>query len=213
MDFAGAAAEAAALGWTTVRAELGAFRSAAQRHGLCEVPVRGGEQTVDVLRPVGPDRARRRSMSAVHGTGAQPLHTDGAHHDDPPALVVLCAAASSRTPTLLWRPPPDSERWRRALSVGVFKVDSGRRQFLATASGPSGIRYDPTCMTPCDARARSLAAALADATHDAIPHSWADPNELLVIDNRVALHARASVADGDTGRTLRRVAFQGRIRP
>lgn len=202
---------ATAEGWATVNCDLGDFRKQAVAGGLVEMPVRTGEKAVQILRPRSREQAMRRSLSAVHGTGAQPLHTDGAHHPAPPDLIVMAAAARSPTPTLLWRPTLD-DWWREHTTTGVFLVDGGRRRFLATAEDASGLRFDPGCMTPRDPHARRLAVAMAAAVDHATPHWWSEPAELLVIANRTALHARAAVAHGDADRTLRRVAFCGTIR-
>ena len=200
------------VGWSKVRCPLAEFRRQASAHGLAEAPARAGEPAMQVLMPMTQGRARRRSLSAVHGTGAQPLHTDGAHQPAPPDLVVLAAAAASPTPTLLWR-PPDDRWWHEHTTTGVFLVDGGRRRFLATARDVSGLRYDPVCMTPLDPPARRLADALAAAAHLASPHVWNDPEELLLIANRTVLHARAAVAPDDADRSLRRVAYYGSMRP
>lgn len=202
---------AQAMGWVKLRCSLVELRTQASAHGLVEAPSRIGEPAVQVLTPKTQKQARRRSLSAIHGVGTQPLHTDGAHQPAPPDFVVLAASSASSTPTMLWR-PPDDLWWREHATVGVFLVDGGRRRFLATARDASGLRYDPVCMTPLDSHARRLAAALDGAVQLAYPHAWSDPEELLLIANRTALHARAAVTPNDADRSVSRVAYYGSIR-
>lgn len=206
VDLAELLTAASHAGWTTARASVEGLRAAMREHGLSEVPVRRGNPPVSVLRPVHKEQAHPSSLSAVHGLSGQPLHTDGAHHARPPAFVVLSAPTPSATPTLLWRPPADA-LWRDLLEGGVFKVDSGPRRFLCTAQDRDGLRFDPVCMSACDGRARRLVDEMSAAVSSAQPHQWDDCERVLIIANRVALHARAALADGDDDRLLVRVAF------
>ncbi len=43
---------------------------------------------------------------------------------------------------------------------------------------------------------------------DAATCEWTGTNQVLIVDNRRVLHARAAVAEGDTDRELTRVAFR-----
>jgi alpha-ketoglutarate-dependent taurine dioxygenase len=143
--------------------------------------------------------------------GEQPLHTDGAHLPIPPDVVVLSALTVSTTPTLLWTNLATclrDARTRCALQDGVFLATNGRQTFLTTAVSATGLRYDPVCMAPRDARARSAAALLADTRMLAFPYDWDDPSKLLLIDNTATMHARSAVAEGDKGRVLQRIAFK-----
>jgi alpha-ketoglutarate-dependent taurine dioxygenase len=63
-------------------------------------------------------------------------------------------------------------------------------------------------MTPCDQRARRVATYFDDVLKDAHAHTWDSSREVLLIDNRITLHARAQVSPDDEGRVLRRVAFR-----
>lgn len=97
---------------------------------------------------------------------------------------------------------------RAALSHGMFLVHSGRDSFYAPVIAGGRWRYDPGCMTPCDTRARHVAEYLAAQLAGARTWEWAQAGQVLVIDNRSVLHARAAVADGDEDRELTRVAFR-----
>jgi hypothetical protein len=180
--------------------------------GWSEVPVRHGDQPVSVLKPVEPDSARPRSLSARYGLGDQPLHTDGAHLASPPDIVVLVASGASQTPTRLWaynrlvrgkEDPP----WT-AFSHGMFLIHTGRDSFYAPAHAGDRWRYDPGCMTPCDARARQVDDYLSTQLTRASTWQWTEAGQALVIDNRNVLHARAAIADGEEDRELTRVAFR-----
>ena len=69
-------------------------------------------------------------------------------------------------------------------------------------------RYDPGCETPCDARAREVQGYFEQQFSHASAHEWSAAGQVLVVDNRRALHARAAVADGDLERELTRIGFQ-----
>ena len=95
-----------------------------------------------------------------------------------------------------------------ALRHGMFLVRSGRDSFYAPALSESGYRYDPGCMAPCDARARDVQRYFEQESSRASAHKWTAIDQVLVVDNRNALHARSAVADGDLDRELTRIAFR-----
>jgi alpha-ketoglutarate-dependent taurine dioxygenase len=91
----------------------------------------------------------------------------------------------------------------------MFLVRNGRDSFYAPALSQQDLRYryDPGCMTPCDARAREVARYFDEQLGNATAHEWAEAGQLLVIYNRDTLHARSAVAEGDQARELTRIAF------
>ncbi len=196
-------------GWASISgADVEIFRRDAQALGWREIPMRRGDPGVAVLRPVTREAARPRSLSAVHGLGAQPLHTDGAHLFEPPDLVLLASQDSSPTPTLLWhtRKPGRRQAPHQALQHGIFLVHNRQDSFFTPAVIGGVHRFDPVCMSPCDSRAHTAAAYFAEQLEHAEQHNWSG-SQVLLIDNRHVLHARAAVADKDEERTLTRVAF------
>jgi hypothetical protein len=205
-------AAARAKGWASGLGDVESIRTQAASLGWVEVAPRRGDATVSVLRPVTASAAHPSSLSAVYGLGQQPLHTDGAHMQVPPDLLVLISERPSATPTQLLRPSilrrsrgsmsPD------ALRHGMFLVRSGRDSFYAPALSESGYRYDPGCMAPCDARARDVQRYFEQESSRASAHKWTAIDQVLVVDNRNALHARSAVADGDLDRELTRIAFR-----
>ncbi|MCU1615832.1 MAG: hypothetical protein JWO98_3372 [Frankiales bacterium] len=215
-DLADLVKTATTSGWATGSVDLWRLRSRARALGWQEVATRKGDSPVSVLRPTTAEKAHPRSLSAIHGLGEQPLHTDGAHLKDPPTFVVLHAATPNETPTLVW-----SERSRvtnpsypgigrpPCLTGGIFVVRTGSTQFLASAyDDRDGYRYDPGCMQPADERAHEAARHFASLTGSAYQHEWTEPDQVLLISNRRALHARAAVGEADAGRELTRIAYR-----
>ena len=200
------AREAMQRGWTTTRADVASLLRTARSMGWELVPVRRGEPGLGVLRVVDSKDAHPRSLSALVGAGKQPLHTDGAHHRRMPDIVLLSALEPTPTPTLLCSPGTPTAAQR----TGVFKVGEGRSSFYAHAVDDDGRwRYDPGCMTPMDDDARIAAAQFAALESSAIHHMWIEPQSVLVIANRRALHARASATDASTRRVQRAALISG----
>jgi alpha-ketoglutarate-dependent taurine dioxygenase len=214
VDLEALAATARREGWTSGSGDLESIRQQAKSLGWIEVAPRRGDPTVSVLRPTEKIVARPNSLSARYGLGQQPLHTDGAHLHRPPDLVVLFSERPSATPTRLWRatyappppPPPHAALWH-----GMFLVHSGRDSFYSPALTGSGYRYDPGCMTACDTRARQVAQYFERQLSHASTHEWMGWDQVLVIDNRRVLHARAAVGEDDMDRELTRIAFQSEV--
>ncbi|MGW0323950.1 hypothetical protein [Nocardia sp. NPDC003183] len=176
-----------------------------------EVPNRRGEENLSELRPVTAQQAPSRSLSAVYGLGAQPLHTDGAHLRQPPDVVILAAPQPNSTPTKLWKPQYPCEEFEH----GLFTVDAGTDTFLATAYDVEvgRWRYDPGCMRPADERAHTAIQTMNRAFDGSVTFEWSLPNQVLLIDNRAVLHARSEVADGDHDRVMVRAAFRLKRKP
>ena len=162
---------------------------------------------VSSLVPVSREEAHPSSLSALVGLECQPLHTDGAHLRPPPDVIVLASAAPNATPTRLFRPEAGAAPVD-AMSNGIFRVDSGKDYFYATARPVLRLRYDPGCMTPCDQRARAVSEYFNEAQGRAQLHHWTETaGQVLAIHNKSVLHARDAVAASDTERALQRVAF------
>jgi hypothetical protein len=218
VDFEALLSAARRDGWASGSGDIDGVRNQAKALGCEEVPTRRGDSPVSVLRPADRDTAHPRSLSAQYGLGQQPLHTDGVHLADPPDFVVLVASRPSPTPTLVWRvdarvgegPGPI---WSRlaAFGHGMFLVHSGRDSFYVPAYSAGRYRYDPGCMTACDARAREVEKYLAGQLAKATAIAWTDGGQVLVVDNRRVLHARAAMAEGDGDRELTRVAFRAKV--
>lgn len=193
-------------GWLACVGTLSGVRRAAAELNWTEAPLRRGADIDEVLRPLTCDAARPSSMSARVGLGAQPLHTDGAHLPVPPDVIAFEMTAPSTSPTLLSSTHGPGHPWD-SLKHGIFSVISGVDRFYCVASELGRVRFDPICMVPCDQRARHVQQYFESELARAHVHRWENPNQVLVIDNRRVLHARATVDASDTGRSMRRVAF------
>lgn len=158
-----------------------------------------------VLVPYTREKAPPKSLSNVYGLGAQPLHSDGAHLLNPPAVIVLWARDPSTTPTRIW--PVFAHQRPHALRWGMFTVRGNHGSFLSPVREGARMRFDPVCMSPADHHARDARDYLEDARSEAFAFEWAEPNQLLFIDNRRALHARDAVSDTAT-RNVERLALR-----
>lgn len=202
--------EAKKHGWATAQGKIN-IRGQAAASRWTPVATREGDEVISRLRPTERGQAHPRSISAVHGLGEQPLHIDGAHMVRPPDVVILTSENVSSTPTNLWRMRSLYKVPYDSLCHGLFVVGSGRFAFLSPAlegtSSGRKLRYDPTIMAPADARAHEAAVYLNGAHLTASAFEWAQPDLILMIDNRSVLHGRAALVDGDTDRELTRHAF------
>lgn len=197
-------------GWAVEDGDLGSVDYQATFLGWDVVASRKAGPLAEVLEPTATSDAPTKSLSAKYGTGAQPLHTDGAHHLRTPDVILLSAQGSSNVPTLLWkfslgRVPGDV---LQSLRNGLFTVRSGKDAFLAPALEGTRLRFDPGCMEPSDQRARRVMAFFESAGESAERHDWTtSSSKVLAIDNRRILHARAS-AEGEPDRAMHRVTLK-----
>jgi hypothetical protein len=174
-------------------------------HGWTAAPQKAGA-LVSRLRPMDMTQAPPRTLSAVHGLEAQPLHTDGAHLQRLPDIIVLHAPQPAATPTVVWKLPDSVPS---CLHSGVFTVRGNETSFLAHAYADRRLRFDPVCMSPADHLARDAIAYLRSVRSDAYKHQWERGGTLLFIDNRRSLHAREAVlnaGDAET-RVIERAAY------
>jgi hypothetical protein len=177
-------------------------------------PSRASGPPVDELRPKPSSDAPPRSLSALHGLGAFPFHTDAAHHLIPPRYVLLRLASespSARKTLVAPIPRRLAQRDRRSLEHDVWIVDGGRGRFLTSIlSHPEGrscemFRFDEGCMRPAD---RVFGAARAVMLRVLASHSraieWV-PGRTIALDNWRTLHAREGAPPKDAERVLERV--------
>lgn len=160
----------------------------------------------EILKPMTPDEAPSRSLSATYGLGPQPLHTDGAHLATPPDIVVLYSAKPTNTSTLVWKLPIRTPSFLRS---GVFTVNKLDGSFLTHAYENSRLRYDPGCMTPSDHLAKKVVSYFDAARSDAHIHQWSEDDTLLFIENNRALHARDALRTPEEQNTrhIQRMTF------
>lgn len=202
----------ASQGWSRQQGTLEDLRREAALEGLLSA-ARGTKSNERVLVPYEAAKAPRRSLSAVYGLGKQPLHSDGAHLHVPPDIVVLHSVAPTSTSTIVWiSSPRGDDALPAAARDGIFTVRGNGESFLATARDRDGLRFDPVVMSPGDAFARETIAYLDAARPRSRVHLWDEPDLLLFIDNRRALHARDEVLDAET-RNISRIVYRWGDRP
>jgi len=195
-------------GWASFTGTLEQVTDYAKRAGWETVPLRRGDPAVSDLRPMSVAKARANSMSSRTGIGPQPLHTDGAHLKNPPHVIALESTRAQSAGTRLWSANCSDVPWGD-LRHGIFRVSDGRSWWHALAADNGAIRFDPCCMIALDERARRAVRFFASIRKSGQRHEWrADAPEVLLIDNRRALHAREAVDPADPERHLRRIAFR-----
>jgi len=199
-------------GWSRQKGTLEDLRRRASLDGLRSAA--GGTSSSErILVPYETAKAPRRSLSAVYGLGKQPLHSDGAHLRTPPDVVVLHSAAPSTTSTVVWTPALRGDNALPAAARdGIFTVRGNGESFLAVAHNQDRLRFDPVVMSPGDAFAHETVAYLDAARPRSEVHLWDEPDLLLFIDNRRALHARDRVLDAET-RSISRIVYQWGEKP
>jgi hypothetical protein len=163
-------------------------------------PIKGrAGRLVDALAPMDKEKAKPSSLSVIHGLGAFPFHTDGAHLLQPPRfLVLICAApGAAPEPTTLVRfqdlklGPAE----RGSLEATPFLFRNGQRSFYSTiyTSTRPFIRFDEGCMVPTGPEGRRAMAAIADYARGA---NWSAVHwragGVLIIDNWNVMHGRGS---------------------
>jgi hypothetical protein len=188
------------FGWHRVRGDLIEIADGINENpgAMRIVRTRKSDHDVQVLRPQDHHQAPPRSLSAQHGRGTFPFHTDGAHLERPPHFVLLALKNSGGqdVPTHLLRfpPPSASPEFAEDMRLGIFRVDTGVTSFYTTSRYADGtsencVRFDPGCLHPIDPRSWRLANTVTSTAPDH-SHSWSDTREILIIDNHHVLHSR-----------------------
>ena len=167
----------------------------------------GGRQRVKRLIARSEAEAPAPSLSANHGLGRFPPHTDGAEDVEPPRYVALWSSATHEAATLLYDgedPLLDRPLFSRAWLAGV-----GRRRFYVVPrqTDGDGVRWrlNPDCMRPAssdDCSDESL------VLFDRLPKTRVEwrSKQALVFDNTRVLHGREALSAEDGERELMRVS-------
>lgn len=163
---------------------------------------------VEEVVPTAFDEALPRSLSALYGTGALPLHMDTAHRLRPVRVIILgCVSVGMpRSATRLL--DSTSLRWSASewqlLSSAVFLVRTGRHSFYSSILNDDFdfIRFDPGCMEPTDNRSELALQLFSDRVSSARYQTvdWLE-GRFLVLDNWRMLHGRTA-APCKSGRVL-----------
>ncbi|MCK1705336.1 TauD/TfdA family dioxygenase [Bradyrhizobium sp. 146] len=180
-------------------------------------PVSGRKRAaVESLRLLSREAAHPRSLSAIHGQQAFPMHTDGAHHVCPPRFLVIACRSPGKAdvPTLLTRFSnlALTEDEARQCEAGTFLVRNGRRSFYASITDRARefIRFDQGCMTPVTREAAAALEAMRARLSgcEKVEVHWRE-GDVLIIDNWRVLHGRGQLAPfASPDRHLQRVSIQ-----
>jgi hypothetical protein len=179
-------------------------------------PVAGrGGKVVERLAPQATNAAHAKSLSAIHGHGSFPLHTDGAHRLLPPRFLLLACAnpGSVPVPTLLQRFSELrlSPKERALCETATFLFRNGKHSFYSTVAGDRPfIRFDEGCMMPLGPDGEAAASAVASSAALAAPIEiqW-EAGDIVAVDNWKVLHGRGrATAQASPDRLLFRVSIQ-----
>ena len=130
-----------------------------------------------------------RSLSAQHGLGPFPFHTDGAHWRDPPRWVLLWCERDEQGRDSLLLPWAALFGEGVARQPGTFLVRNGRASFFTLVG--EFARLDLGCMIPQDPSADRIVHAMkAAGARSARRITWTE-GRMLVIDNFATLHGRS----------------------
>jgi hypothetical protein len=168
------------------------------------LPSRGGTGYFDLV-PSRRESAPFASMSAITGTGEQPMHTDAAYHPLPPRYIALqcLEPGEASCPTHVWA----LDVWRlkrdrpRILTQPNWVARGGGRapfycSVMEVQNGEARVRFDPLCMRTlheCDQASRE-ANEILSAYSRPFAFEW-ERGALLLIDNWRCLHARGRGGD------------------
>lgn len=155
---------------------------------------------IDHLRPATVKNARPRSMSALHGKGQFPWHSDGAHWPVPPQYILLvCVSGLPGCASTDVSPIEDFLAFGSGATDELFAVRNGRRSFyspILSGSRPY-IRHDPCCMTPLTEEGGRLQTAVAECAEQQFSRIQWTPGTVAIINNWRCLHRRGAGSDED----------------
>jgi TfdA family taurine catabolism dioxygenase TauD len=148
------------------------------------------------------------SLSANHGLGQFPPHTDGAENVEPPRYVALWSPAKHKVATLLYDgkdPLLDRPLFSRAWLAGF-----GRRRFYVVPRQTDGDtvrwRLNPDCMRPTSSDDHLREGLACFETLSRTRVEW-QPKQALIFDNARVLHGREALSRENSERELMRVSI------
>lgn len=195
----------------SIEGDIDRFQAVCQKFGRVR-PARPGRHPVEILSPKSCREARPQSLSALHGLGEFPAHTDCAHWPTPPRLLVMyCKGNDACRSTLLydWQNIVAHLTEPSTIFREVFLIKSGRHSFYDSiaARHRKFVRFDRGCMYPTTPRSARVLGEVRRALSLAEPQEIAwSPGATLFVDNWRVLHARG-IADQSAERLLYRALF------
>jgi hypothetical protein len=156
--------------------------------------------------------AHSRSLSAIHGSGMFPFHTDTAFWRTPCRLLTLRAVGGDlRRSTRIIRASHLLEGMsERDLDRACWIVNTGQSSFYTGLVWHTGqlsrFRLDLGCMKPANSTAKSLEPEMKYRCRSVLglEIQW-KPGRMLILDNWQLLHARSVEVENEGIRTLERI--------
>ncbi|MBF2714318.1 TauD/TfdA family dioxygenase [Agrobacterium vitis] len=149
---------------------------------------------IDKLHPREAMAARPNSLSANHGKGRFPPHTDFAFLPLPPRYIALFCPVSRPGATTLF----SGDRLRAAATdSGTFRITTSAKSYFASFANISRhgkfYRYNSDLMKPLDPKARRLSEVISDAQ----PDHFVDWEKIswVIFDNWGMLHGRQAMSE------------------
>jgi alpha-ketoglutarate-dependent taurine dioxygenase len=156
--------------------------------------------------------ARAGTLTANHGAGEFPLHTDTAFWQMPARYVVLRVRGDTRRATTIL---PFEDLLRRCgsralglLQSSVWLIKTRTASFYSPMRirGSLGWRYDAQCMLPANRAAIDLQGVLDRVTTDVSrTHVAWMGDEAVVLSNWRVLHGRSAAPEQEQERILQRI--------
>jgi alpha-ketoglutarate-dependent taurine dioxygenase len=173
--------------------------------------------TGEILKQLVPRSAAHAgagTLSAAHGRGPFPLHTDTAFWPAPSRLLLFRAKGDLRRSTTLLsisRLLRELGHKFEALACrSIWLIRTPRRSFYSSMVSFVGDqkcwRYDATCMSPANRAAHEVSRALEDATPSVRPElfQWRE-GVALIVSNWNVLHGRGPSPSAERVRILERI--------
>lgn len=171
-----------------------------------------GDGPIKRLRPLRQQEARKGTLSARHGAGPFPLHTDTAFWPRPARYLVMRVVGDCRRPTtlvpfsLLFASDAQLQRlaaqstWRIRTPAGQHYVSMEFR-----SDGEVGWRFDAQCMFPMNRAAREVAKTFGRTPRvETHALAWTEDSALIVA-NWKTLHGRGDAPPEERLRELHRI--------
>jgi len=171
-------------------------------------------ELIKLLVPKDVTNARPSTLSAAHGTGAFPLHTDTAFWPTPCRYLVFRATGDVRRITVLASFAPVLRSFgngfyklaERSVWIARTQTHSHYCSMIFRVGRQTGCRYDPQCMVPANEAAKQVDMRLRNATTELETETlrWEEGLAIIVC-NWKMLHGRGPMPIEEKKRVLERI--------
>jgi alpha-ketoglutarate-dependent taurine dioxygenase len=171
-------------------------------------------ELIKQLVPTESDHAKPATLSAMHGRGAFPLHTDTAFWPKPCRYLLFRATGDTRRPTTLgsFQQLLSSlgEEFLALAEKSVWIASTPRRSHYCSMrlrfEQHRGWRYDPQCMIPANEAARRVESRIKDVlpSLEIEVVRW-EEGAAVIVCNWTMLHGRGPMPVNEKRRILERV--------